>query len=352
MAPDLGFSIADESPILPRNMIAKKRTCMTARAFEDDAEVFTSRDSAALQEHVAGLIGRRVRFEPLCGTGFEARIRSDDLARAQILRADLPYGLRFFTEDTQDNLTIVFIEAGAVSFHSRATRLDGSAGGAVAVNTATMDHGTCREGTRLTIFTVRIAEIAQRLEAMSCCRTAGRLEIAARIEPDDPAGLSLKALVTMAADALRRQNGLAAAPQTSGLLRDAIVAMALEHLPNSYASARGRSTPEPAPWQIRRAIDYIDAHLRETLTVLDVALAVGMSLRSLQEGFRRYRQTSPHEYIKAEKLSGARAELLDPRSRRSIEDVARDWGFTNRGHFATQYRRVYGELPSETRRAR
>ena len=28
------------------------------------------------------------------------------------------------------------------------------------------------------------------------------------------------------------------------------------------------------------------------------------------------------------------------------------WGFINRGHFAVEYRRTFGELPSETRRSR
>lgn len=325
---------------------------MTTRAFADDAYDFISRDCAALQGHIVGLIRRNIRFEPLRNSGFEARVKSSELARSQILRVELPHGMRFFTEKPQDNLTVFFVEAGALWFQSGAIRLDCAAGGALAINTARTDHGACHEGTRLTVFTIRTEEIAHRLEALLGGPAAKQLEIAACFDSDSPAGSTLAALIATAAAGLRGQAPFANAPQTAELLRDAIVAMVIENLPHDHAGARGREAAEATPWQIRQAVDYIAAHAEETLTVRDVALAVGIGLRSLQQGFRRYRQTSPHEYIKAAKLSGVRDELLNPASRRSIEDVARHWGFVNRGHFATEYRRAYGELPSETRRAR
>lgn len=325
---------------------------MTARIFADDAPDFISRDSAAVQAHVAGLIQRSIRFEPLGTSGFEARVIGRNLSQSQFVGAELPAGLRFFSQAPQDNLTVLLIEAGAVSFQTGTSRIDCAAGNALAINTATTDHGAYCPGTRVSAFTIRTAEIAQRLEALFGHPPAKRLEICAAFAPATGEGATIASLMATAAAGLRGEAPLAQCPRAARMLQDALVTMVLESFPHNYSDQFERKTPEATPWQIRRAVDYIAEHAHEALTVTDVAAAVGIGLRSLQQGFRRYRQTSPHDYIKAAKLSGVRDELLNPDSRRSIEDVARHWGFANRGHFATEYRRVYGELPSETRRSR
>ncbi len=140
-------------------------------------------------------------------------------------------------------------------------------------------------------------------------------------------------------------------PQAARLLRDGLVMLVLARFPHRYASWFER-TAAPAPWQIRRALAFIDAHRDGPLTVQEVADAIGIGLRSLQEGFRKHKQLSPHDYIKQARLARARSELLDPASTRSIEAIARHWGFVNRGHFALDYRNAFGEQPSQTRRRR
>jgi transcriptional regulator GlxA family with amidase domain len=113
-----------------------------------------------------------------------------------------------------------------------------------------------------------------------------------------------------------------------------------------------RQRSEAAPWAVRKAIDFITAHARRDISVGEVAAAAGTSLRTLQQNFQRSLKLSPQDYIKTVRLQGAHLELLDPASLRSIEEIATDWGFVNRGHFATQYRKAFGQLPSQTRRSR
>lgn len=57
----------------------------------------------------------------------------------------------------------------------------------------------------------------------------------------------------------------------------------------------------------------------------------------------------PMAYIKLHRLHGIRRELLtaDPRAV-TIGGLALRWGFLNAGHFARDYRRLFGELPSQT----
>ena len=51
------------------------------------------------------------------------------------------------------------------------------------------------------------------------------------------------------------------------------------------------------------------------------------------------------------RLRGVRIELRQSCSRRTrVADVAAQWGFWHMGQFAADYRRRFGELPSETLR--
>jgi AraC family ethanolamine operon transcriptional activator len=56
-------------------------------------------------------------------------------------------------------------------------------------------------------------------------------------------------------------------------------------------------------------------------------------------------------YLKILRLHGIRRQLLraDP-ARTQIAPLAGEWGFHNPGHFAADYRRLFGERPRDTLR--
>ena len=75
----------------------------------------------------------------------------------------------------------------------------------------------------------------------------------------------------------------------------------------------------------------------------------GVSIRSLQDGFKKYVGMSPTDYLRNVRLNRVREELLAERSfDSSIADIAFRWGFTHLGRFAKLYHERFGELPSET----
>jgi AraC-like DNA-binding protein len=100
---------------------------------------------------------------------------------------------------------------------------------------------------------------------------------------------------------------------------------------------------------VRAAVELIDGHHAEALTVPDIAEAVGVSVRSLQEGFRRDLDTSPTAYLRGRRLAAARAALqaADPRER-TVSGIASSHGFLHLGRFSVDYRRAFGESPSTT----
>lgn len=56
---------------------------------------------------------------------------------------------------------------------------------------------------------------------------------------------------------------------------------------------------------------------------------------------------SPMQFAKSERLRRARQMLLEGNPRTSVSQIAFKCGFANLGHFANDFRKMYGELPSE-----
>ncbi len=127
-----------------------------------------------------------------------------------------------------------------------------------------------------------------------------------------------------------------------------LIGQLLAAQPHNYSLALS-SGVAAASRVVRAAVELIDGHHAEALTVADVAEAVGVSVRSLQEGFRRDLGSSPTAYLRERRLAAARASLLvaDPRQKR-VSDVAFSHGFLHLGRFSVEYRRAFGESPSAT----
>lgn len=104
---------------------------------------------------------------------------------------------------------------------------------------------------------------------------------------------------------------------------------------------------------IRAAIELIDAEAHLPLTASSIAARCHVSVRSLQQDFRRYVGTSPMAYLREVRLRRAHQCLLesDP-STTSVAPVAYNWGFTNLGRFAAAHAARYNELPAVTLRRR
>jgi len=75
-------------------------------------------------------------------------------------------------------------------------------------------------------------------------------------------------------------------------------------------------------------------------------------VRTLEYVFRNYFDVTPKAYLKSRRLVAVRHELLRSlHSKALINEIANRWGFWHMSQFATDYRRFFGELPSETLRA-
>jgi len=112
---------------------------------------------------------------------------------------------------------------------------------------------------------------------------------------------------------------------------------------------------EPSKCLSRRliAVRKCEAFMRErvdaTLTLLDLSELAGMRSRSLINAFEAITGCSPMDYLKRLRLNGVHRALRSAnKAGTRIIDVATAWGFWHMGHFASDYRAMFGESPSQT----
>lgn len=94
---------------------------------------------------------------------------------------------------------------------------------------------------------------------------------------------------------------------------------------------------------------YIRSNLGDQITLADLVTASETSASSLLRAFRIHRGITPMKYVKQMRFEAAQRTLLaGKRGTTTVTTVAMDHGFFQLGRFSADYRRVFGELPSET----
>jgi AraC-like DNA-binding protein len=112
------------------------------------------------------------------------------------------------------------------------------------------------------------------------------------------------------------------------------------------SESTGRKCP---PLAVRRAEDYLMANLSNPISIADVAAAAGTSARTLSREFRRHRETTIKRFLSERRLEAANRELLAAGPGvTNVTQVALNLGFEQLGRFAADYKKAFGELPSET----
>ncbi len=120
---------------------------------------------------------------------------------------------------------------------------------------------------------------------------------------------------------------------------------------HTYSDALLRPQSAAAPFYVRRAEAYIEAHFSEPLSLADIAAHAGVSARSLQNGFQNFRNMTPMGFLRSLKLKHAYEILLlsDPGTV-TVTEIALRCGVSHIGEFATAYKRTFGETPRQTLR--
>ena len=95
------------------------------------------------------------------------------------------------------------------------------------------------------------------------------------------------------------------------------------------------------------ALDFMKANLHRSVSMTEVASAVGLSRSRLYSVFTRSVGMAPLQYLKA--LRAQRSAALLESTFLSIKQVAAEVGYADDSHFMRDFRRAYGLRPSEYR---
>jgi AraC-like DNA-binding protein len=162
-------------------------------------------------------------------------------------------------------------------------------------------------------------------------------------------GRSWSRLIKLLRDELDHPASLIHHPLIAEQLRHSVISGLLLSVPHRYHDElTAPALPGPSR-AVRRAMDAIHDEPERPFSVTDLAGIAGMSVRSLQEGFRRHVGCAPMVYLRQVRLGRANdaLRLSDP-SQVTVAAIAHRWGFAHLGRFASEYRTKFGHSPSET----
>nr|WP_161556718.1 AraC family transcriptional regulator [Micromonospora acroterricola] len=136
-------------------------------------------------------------------------------------------------------------------------------------------------------------------------------------------------------------------PQVAARFEQALIGKLLLAHRHTCSDLLAAPAHHPTPGRlVRRACELIRDHHGEALTVGDVAEALRVSVRTLQDCFRRELGTTPTAYLRACRLDAAHRALQAAGPGVSVTTVALQHGFVHLGRFASDYRARFGESPS------
>lgn len=163
-------------------------------------------------------------------------------------------------------------------------------------------------------------------------------------------GRSLAQYLLTAAIDLDRPDSVLTHARTMSTFQQFIMTGLLLSQPHSHADLLLRLGRPVAPHGVKRAIDYMEAHLTQPLVLADIVAASGIPGRTLLQHFRDSRGTSPMRYARDARMVRVRQDLMRARDGDGVTEIALRWGFNHLGRFAVEYRRRFGESPSDTLR--
>ena len=128
------------------------------------------------------------------------------------------------------------------------------------------------------------------------------------------------------------------------------------HLVSIYAQALNHTTSQihlqrnESKLLAKKIYHYLHDNAGEAIQMIHLTELTGKSERTVERIFKKHFAVSPYAYLKIHRLNRIRNYLMqvDDPSTVNITHIAMANGFMQMGYFASEYKKTFGETPSET----
>src|ERR1700722_3562955 len=127
----------------------------------------------------------------------------------------------------------------------------------------------------------------------------------------------------------------------------AIIARVLGRCLDRDSMAGGQGASSLPKWRLKRALEYIEAHLGDCIGLSEMAAATGLSRMHFAAQFRAATGMRPHEYLLRRRTE--HAQTLLSTSGLPLVEIAFEVGFKSQSHFTAVFTRFAGETPGSWR---
>ncbi|MCA1474643.1 helix-turn-helix domain-containing protein [Bradyrhizobium sp. NBAIM08] len=317
---------------------------------QDSAAGLLQANSTDVDEHCASLGRWRLSYDQISAGAFRGSFTQLSLPRLEVFCEITSQQVRQYGQLGADSFGIglPWHGDGELSFNGT-----GASGARVLASIdAEIDMCTPKafELRGVVASTVLIAELAARLD-IELPRTAWhRLQV---IEMAEAPVARLRAHLAAIQATITTAPATFNDPAARQALEDALLVEIMDMLPTARPSDPGRSAAARKR-TVDRARELMHDRGDRSLSLLEVCKAVGASPRKLGYCFQEVLGTSPMHYWRAMRLNRVRRDLKGAGGNEtSVYDVAVQHGFWHFSQFSLDYKRHFGELPSQTlRRAR
>lgn len=260
-----------------------------------------------------------------------------------------PYGKVHVTIPPMEELYLVQVSlAGAARITSGSTSFDLKQGEMCVLNPDEKVEQVFGDGYRH--FTVKFLKSSlSALLSQELGLRAGHLSF--RSQPIRVEGAALSFAQLVSAVCLDMDNGTSAFShgRVVDALEHTLQRLLLATFPHNQSEFFDAAGASPAPYYVKRVEDFIHQHAADPITLEEMIAVAGVSARSLHAGFRRFRGTTPMNYLKNCRLLLARRQLqCAAEEGLTVTEVAMACGFTHLSKFARDYCERFGERPSAT----
>ncbi|MBD1910285.1 MULTISPECIES: AraC family transcriptional regulator [unclassified Leptolyngbya] len=139
-------------------------------------------------------------------------------------------------------------------------------------------------------------------------------------------------------------------PEDSSFYAEAMATALAAHFLRYYSTRKQvlREHEDGLPgYKLKQALDYINAHLSENVSLAEIATELGMSQYYFCRLFKQSTGITPHAYLIQQRIELSKQLLKQKES--TVNDVAIACGFANPSHFARCFRRSTGVSPKQFR---